>query len=179
MDRYWLLTWTTYGTWLPGDERGFVSNVDRGDGVGHRVNRLGTEPSADIPRLENYARNKLCGSPVFLAESQAEILLAQFHETAAIRSWTLLAVAIMRSHIHVVVGVMADPDPATLLRDLKGYGSRALNRRFECPASVTWWTESGSRRRLPDERAIAAAVEYVKHQNAPLLIWIPSATGTM
>ena len=24
VDRYWFLTWTTYGTWLPGDERGFV-----------------------------------------------------------------------------------------------------------------------------------------------------------
>jgi len=23
----WLLTWTTYGTWLPGDERGFVGSV--------------------------------------------------------------------------------------------------------------------------------------------------------
>ena len=23
----WLSTWTTYGTWLPGDERGFVGNV--------------------------------------------------------------------------------------------------------------------------------------------------------
>ena len=30
MDRYWLLTWTTYGTWLPGDARGFVSNVADG-----------------------------------------------------------------------------------------------------------------------------------------------------
>ena len=25
--RYWLLTSTTYGTWLPGDERGFVGRV--------------------------------------------------------------------------------------------------------------------------------------------------------
>ncbi len=23
----WLLTWTTYGTWIPGDELGFVGNV--------------------------------------------------------------------------------------------------------------------------------------------------------
>ena len=23
----WLLTWTTYGTWLPGDKHGFVGNV--------------------------------------------------------------------------------------------------------------------------------------------------------
>jgi hypothetical protein len=27
MDRYWLLTNTTYGTWLPGDHRGFVGHV--------------------------------------------------------------------------------------------------------------------------------------------------------
>jgi hypothetical protein len=27
MDRYWLLTNTLYGTWLPGSERGFVGHV--------------------------------------------------------------------------------------------------------------------------------------------------------
>jgi hypothetical protein len=27
MDRYWFLTSTTYGNWLPGDPRGFVSGV--------------------------------------------------------------------------------------------------------------------------------------------------------
>ncbi len=27
MDRYWFLTWTTYGPWLPGDRRGFVGPV--------------------------------------------------------------------------------------------------------------------------------------------------------
>jgi len=29
-DRHWLLTWTTYGTWLPGDARGFVSPIPTG-----------------------------------------------------------------------------------------------------------------------------------------------------
>jgi hypothetical protein len=23
MDKYWLVTWVTYGSWLPGDPRGF------------------------------------------------------------------------------------------------------------------------------------------------------------
>ena len=32
MDRYWLLTWHTYGTWLPGDRRGFVGRVREGSG---------------------------------------------------------------------------------------------------------------------------------------------------
>jgi hypothetical protein len=27
MDRQWLITWTCYGTWLPGTARGFVGNV--------------------------------------------------------------------------------------------------------------------------------------------------------
>jgi hypothetical protein len=27
MDRYWLITWTCYGTWLPGARQGFVSHV--------------------------------------------------------------------------------------------------------------------------------------------------------
>ena len=31
IDRIWFLTWTTYGTWLPGDERGFVSPKFAGD----------------------------------------------------------------------------------------------------------------------------------------------------
>jgi hypothetical protein len=30
MDRYWLLTSTTYDTWLPGDERGSVTRVKDG-----------------------------------------------------------------------------------------------------------------------------------------------------
>jgi len=89
----------------------------------------------------------------------------------------MLAVAVMRTHIHVALGVNGDPDPATLLRDLKSYGSRALNRMDGRPVSGTWWTESGSRRRLRDERAVVAAVEYVKHQPSPLLIWSEQETA--
>ncbi len=32
MDRHWLVTSTTYGTWTPGDDSGFVSRVRDGDG---------------------------------------------------------------------------------------------------------------------------------------------------
>ena len=46
MYRFWLLTSATYGTWLQGDDRGFVSNIDRGDGKGKRINVPGVEPVA-------------------------------------------------------------------------------------------------------------------------------------
>jgi len=78
----------------------------------------------------------------------------------------------MANHVHLVVGVPGDPEPDTLLGDFKSYGSRALNRNFGRPQSDTWWTESGSKRKLRDESAVLAAVEYIRHQQNPLLIWI-------
>jgi hypothetical protein len=172
MDRYWLLTWTTYGTWLPGDARGFVSNVREGPGPEVRHNQPGTPVDADMPGLTRSARTGLQCSPVYLVAEQAPVLLAQFQETASFRRWQLVAVAIMANHAHLIVGVSGDPDPALLLRDFKSYGSRALNRQWPKPRSGTWWTESASRRKLPHEGAVRAGVEYLRGQEYPLLIWV-------
>jgi hypothetical protein len=143
MDRYWLLTSTTYGAWLPGDRRGFVSNVREGPGPEVRHNIPGTPVDEDMPGLEEHARSKLKGPPIFFALEHAEALLEQFQETAKYRGWTLLAVAIMSNHFHIVVAVSGDPDPGTLLGDFKSYGSRKLNRRWGKPPSETWWTGGG------------------------------------
>jgi hypothetical protein len=69
------------------------------------------------------------------------------------------------------VGVRGDPDPAKLVHDFKSYATRALKSHGHQPAGARWWTESGSRRKLPDERAVRAAVEYVLRQYLPLVIW--------
>jgi REP element-mobilizing transposase RayT len=171
MDRYWFLTWTTYGTWLPGDLRGFVSPVRDGDGPEVRHNIPGTPCDADMPGLVRSAREALKCPPIYLTADQAGVLLRQFQETARYRGWVLLAVAIMANHVHVVVGVPGDPDPADILRDFKGYGSRALNRRWGKPASGTWWTESGSRRRIRDEAGVPGTVQYVRDQPYQLSSW--------
>jgi REP element-mobilizing transposase RayT len=172
MDRYWLLTWTTYGTWLPGDRRGFVSPVRDGPGPEVKHNEPGTPYDADLPGLKYAAATALKGPPVYLLPEHAEVLLAQLQETAAHRHWILLAVAIMANHVHLIVGVPGDPSPADVLRDFKSYGSRALNRRWGKPESGTWWTESGSKRKLPNEAALGAAILYVQEQDRPLVIWV-------
>jgi REP element-mobilizing transposase RayT len=172
MDRVWLLTWTTYGTWLPGDERGHVSNVRSSDGTGRRHNTPGSEPEAKQRGLVIMARTKLVGDPIFLGQELAEPIMKQFHETAAYRGWTLLAVGIMSNHIHVVVGVPGDPEPEDVLRDFKSYASRCLNRLRGKPASGTWWTEGGSKRKKEGREVILAAIEYVRNQEFPLLIWV-------
>ena len=45
---------------------------------------------------------------------------------------------------------------------------------FGAPASETWWTERGSKRKLADERALHAAIHYVLYkQPNPLVVWSP------
>ena len=123
IDRYWHVTWTTYGQWLPGDERGSVTRIRMPDQE-HRLeeDQFGTPRTPPIPRLNEAAQNALVGPPVLLTKPQAEQLLLQFHETCDYRKWLLVATAIMANHTHALLGVPGDPEPEDLLRDLKSWG---------------------------------------------------------
>jgi REP element-mobilizing transposase RayT len=179
IDRYWHLTWTTYGQWLPGDARGSVTRI-RKPGEAHRVeeDEFGTPRTDANPELQNSARGSLVGNPIFLNREHADRLLPQFQETCSFRKWLLVAVAIMANHIHVLVGVPGDPDPQNLLRDLKSFGSRRLNQFFDKPPSGTWWTESGSRRKKGDLSAVTSAVEYIRDQDHAFVVWVNPVVET-
>ena len=183
MDRHWLLTNTCYGTWLPGKATGFVGHVwEHRDGESMadlRVmhNAPGTPCDEDVPGLEEAAQKRMKGPPIHLDVAGAEAALAQFRETASHRGWEIEAVAIMHNHFHIVVGVRGDPSPGKVLGDFKSWATRKLTKTFGAPASETWWTERGSRRKLKDEAARRAAIRYVLYdQPSPLLTWSP-ATG--
>jgi REP element-mobilizing transposase RayT len=180
MDRYWFLTNTCYGNWLPGDARGFVGRVweHRPDDPQEKPRVVhdspGTPYDGELAGLERAAKNLLKGPPIHLATPQAEALLAQFQQTAAVRGWELRAVAIMFNHFHIVVGVEGDPSPAKILADFKSWGTRALSQRYGVPASKTWWTERGSKRKVPNDSALAAIIHYVLYdQPNPLVTWSP------
>ncbi|WP_437225721.1 transposase [Planctomicrobium sp. SH661] len=166
LDRNWLITSTTYGTWLPGDQRGFVSPVRDVDGSLVTRNVFQSPIESDHPRLQRVSRSTLKSAPVYLNQQQADTIVRQFAETCRFRNWTLVATSCMRNHFHAVLSVSGDPEPATLLRDLKGYASRALNQQWPAEVRPIWWTESGSKRKLPGEQAVKNAVAYVWNQQA-------------
>ena len=171
----WLITSTFYGQWLPGDERGSVTNVrDPRPGASKKSVRvehaaIGEDYEVAMPGLQWAAREQLKGSPVALELPQAEQLLEQFLETAAYRKWELHAVSIMFNHVHLVVEAPSKVGKSDLLRDLKSYGARRLNRKFGSRESGTWWSDGGSCRPI---RYLAGAKFYVSHrQPNPLVIW--------
>jgi len=178
--RHWLLTSTTYGTWLPGNARGSVTSVrDRRTGDLHTSSRLehdrpGQSWEDSIPGIFRSSQALLKAPPIYLNPTKAEVLLSQFQETAQYRERTLHAVSIMPNHWHIVVTVPGDPDPERMLTDFKAYGSRALNRQFGQPASKTWWTMRGSKRKLATDQALTGAIHYVLYkQPHPLIAWSP------
>ncbi|CAN5573183.1 transposase [soil metagenome] len=172
MDRYWLITWTCYGTWLAGSRRGFVSHVedDQGQLVIHNI--PGTPYDADMQALEQHIRSRMTGPPVSLDRIAAEAMVTQFQETARIRGWELQAASVMDNHTHLVVGVPGDPDPDSLLETLKSWATRALKKLRPLPPNGTFWTAKGSKRKLPDQTAVRSAVIYVaRKQPNPLAVW--------
>jgi REP element-mobilizing transposase RayT len=172
MARYWLISSTTYGTWLPGDERGFVSTVENPSGPRVRHNQFGTPYDSDMPDLRESARSLPKGSPIFLDFGKAQVIATQFQETAAYRQWELHALSIMMNHFHIVVTAGEEVPSTSILRDFTSYASRVLNRRYGKPVNGTWWTESGSCRPLPNEKALEEATDYVLYrQPNPLLVW--------
>jgi REP element-mobilizing transposase RayT len=170
MDRFWLLTWTTYGNWLPGDQRGFVSEVREEDGEKVIHNAPQTPCDADLPGLQAYAASIMTEEVVFLDMAQAKALAEQLRETADHRGWRLLALAVMANHVHVVFGVPGDPDPEKLLGDFKAWGTRRLNR--VSGRREHWWTQGGSKRRKKTAAALRAAIVYVRDQAHALVVWL-------
>lgn len=176
-NRVWFLTWTTYATWLPGDPRGFVSP---------KFDRLVAEPRNNIPEtpydagrpdLYKLAASKVRGAPIFLIQEQADAVKQQLTETARHRHWQICVGAILSNHLHLLVGVMDDPDPSILLRDFKSYASRCLNRLSGKPVSGTWWTEQGSKRKVKDASHFENVRSYILRQANPFVVWESEKTG--
>ncbi|MGC4005845.1 MAG: transposase [Pirellulales bacterium] len=97
--------------------------------------------------------------------------MAQTIETTTHRKWNLEIVAVMTTHFHAIVDAPEDVPGSKILGDMKSYASRSLNSRWPKPTSGTWWTESGSHRRLPNVSARENASSYVLYQEYPLVTW--------
>ena len=143
------IVWTTYGTWLPGDWRGWVRKG---------VSRI-QEPDPD---LERQARNRMVESAVLLSAEQRAIVEQTILEHCRIRKWKLHAVNARSNHIHVVV--TADCHPDTVRDQFKAWCARKLSDAAGLERQVAqragrrhWFTEGGDCERIDDEEYLANA----------------------
>jgi hypothetical protein len=109
----YFLTWTTYGTWLPGDDRGWMDKHDP------------DQQPAD-PERQSLARGQMKERPAYL-EPPARSAAADGIRKIFLRyGWTLHALEVRRSHVHVVVSA-GDVPAGRVLGALKAAASKQLN----------------------------------------------------
>ena len=140
------ITWTAYGTWLPGDERGYVKQHE------------GWHPPCK--KLESYAHARMVESPVQLTPVQRDIVAQTIQRHCAVRGWTCWEVNPRMTHVHTVVTAMRTA-PATVREQLKAWCSREL-RNHDDNRRKRWWAEGGSVRSLNDEDSLAHAIAYTR-----------------
>jgi REP element-mobilizing transposase RayT len=149
-----LLTWSTHGTWLPGDARGWVEYRH-----GFRL---------PDPMLELECAARMTEDACRLALHQRELVHKQVAETCEHKRWLVHAVNCRTNHVHVVLSSIAHPK--TIREQLKAWCTRRLNEQQskagipEAERRSNWWAERGSIRWIFLESDLAAAIDYVLNQ---------------
>ncbi len=137
-------TWTTYGTWLPGDERGWF---ERGQGI---------QPADLMRNLE--AALRMAADAVTLDLQQRCLVEKTIADHCAIRNWMLHAVNCRSNHVHVVV-TAADRAIEVPREQFKAWCTRKLKERLT--TRNNWWTQRGRDLYIDDEDHLADVIAYV------------------
>ncbi len=148
----YFITWTTYGTWQPGDDRGWWR---KGDGIRHAANEL----------VEKIATSDRKESVFLLGVGDRSIVDSTITRHCAIRDWTLHAVNVRSNHVHVVLSSQGYR-PETVRDQLKAWSTRKLQPNN--PNRKRFWTEGASCRWINHENDLEAAIIYTveaQHHN--------------
>ena len=145
------ITWTCYGTWMPGDDRGWTKwhNGDR----------------VPQPLLADWCRGRQAEATVVLDRTQRQIVTNVIQEHCQKRNWQLHAVNCRTNHCHLVV-TASDYDGEQVRDQLKAWSTRRLKERqrsdgvSETDLRVNWWTRKGSVRYLFDDESLHATITY-------------------
>ncbi len=145
----YFITFSTYGTLLHGDERGSVN----------RNHNVAGEPLLPADTELQHNRRALMTDPEYrMGTLERETVLASVRQHAGFRGWSLFAVHVRTTHVHIVV--VCDAKPERMMTEFKAYATRALNRSKPAEAHRKHWSRHGSTRWLNTDESVRRAVEY-------------------
>ena len=155
-----LLTWTTYRTWLHRDLRKSVAKD-------HAV--FSWPKIESDPGLLRHMYLKLKQEPFVLELEARRLADHTIREVSVHRGWILSALNVRTNHVHAVCcGRVA---PEKMLGSFKAWVTRRLREATVVEPDRRIWTDGRSTRYLWDQKSFDAAVQYVLHeQGANLLL---------
>ncbi|MBU1260790.1 MAG: transposase [Planctomycetes bacterium] len=147
----YLITFTSYGTWLHGDKRNSVNDEH---------NRVGEEFVPRNSGLNTKEQSLLKHPPIKLNASCRNAVLQAILEVCKFRGWFAHSVHVRANHVHIVVSGQEKPEK--MMRDFKGYATRAIKKSPEISAEK-YWTKHGSTKYIRTKARLHSSIEYVKN----------------
>ena len=141
----YFITWTTYGTWLPGDQRGW------------RLRLKGQK--LPEPLLEAWCEKQMKGEAVLLGIDDRKTVEDACHAHCVFRGWELKAVNARTNHVHVVV--ITNKSPQSTRDELKANCTRMLRMQSKPLNVLKTWTAGGDCEVLADDDELLGAMHYV------------------
>jgi hypothetical protein len=146
----YLLSFSTYGTHLPGSQKDWVD-------AQHCL------PNSPLryhnPSRETYWKSRLSESPYLLDRETRSLVLDAILAVCAHRQWIAHAVHVRSTHVHAVV--FGEVKPERMLADFKAYATRSIRSRSVAGGRSRHWAIHESTRYLWNETSVKAAIEYV------------------
>ncbi len=140
------ITWTVYGTHLPGSEKWWSSRDKRG--------------LTPMPKLEQWCQDRLSYPVITLGGGEREVVEATIVRHCELRGWKLWKTNPRSTHVHVVVGAI--DGKAGMVRDqLKAYCTRNLRSAFPRWNNRPIWTEGGDCTFVYTQEDLESVIEYV------------------
>ena len=158
-----LITFTTYGTWLHGTKKGSVDPLH---------NKYGEDFVEEDTDREQHEFYRLKCPPVYLTPQQRATIESAMREACIFRQWTVHEINVRTNHVHIVV--TANEAPKTVIEKLKTRATMAIRHQSNVQSrhqsrdrkvAPPLWTRGGSGRYLWNTDAVQAACQYVRDQD--------------
>lgn len=146
----YMITWTTYGSWLQGDKRGFV-----------KKGRIYTANQS----LTNSNRQSLSKEPVKLSKSHRRIVANAISEKANQLNQRIYALSVSSNHVHIVVDYIPKPI-GLVVTHYKNSAQVALRKAGLCGRV---WTKGFDKRYCFDQKSLRNRIHYVNSHNSESL----------
>jgi REP element-mobilizing transposase RayT len=141
------ITWTVYGSYLQGDERGW------------RRRREGIQ--SPQPRLAEWRRERLKHDVIFLSPEERKVVAIECRRHCDHRGWHLWEVNARSNHVHVVVTAVGYS--GKIVRDqLKANCTRGLRQQSERYCNRAVWTVGGDWESVNSDDDLEAVCLYVR-----------------
>ncbi len=142
----YMITWTTYGTWLQGDGRGYVKNGQTYDGNKALMQRNIKLQAQDMIKL---------------SRNQQQVVRKAITEEAKSQDQHLYALSVQSNHVHMVAEYTRQP-----ISYIVAYYKKSARLAMKAAGhNGKLWTKEYDKRFCFDRTALEQRIKYVQEHN--------------